>query len=41
MSVAASAEREPNPYAGWIAGGLIILAILAVGATLWFSHHPW
>ncbi|HTW76902.1 MAG TPA: hypothetical protein VMG14_03960 [Thermoplasmata archaeon] len=25
---------------GWIAGFLVILAVLAVGAVLWFSHHP-
>jgi hypothetical protein len=25
---------------GWIAGFLVILATLALGAVLWFSHHP-
>ena len=26
--------------AGWIAGGLVILAVLAFGAVLWFMYHP-
>jgi hypothetical protein len=26
--------------AGWIAGLLVIVAILAVGATFWFMYHP-
>ena len=26
--------------AGWIAGLLIILAVLAVGGALWFTYHP-
>jgi hypothetical protein len=25
---------------GWIAGFLVIVAVLAVGAVLWFSFHP-
>ncbi len=29
-----------NRYAGWIAGGLAILAVLAVGAGFWFRYHP-
>lgn len=27
-------------YGGWIMGSLIILAVLAIGATLWFHFHP-
>jgi len=35
------AVREAgNPNAGWIAGALAILAILAAGAALWFHFHP-
>jgi hypothetical protein len=34
------AERPYHPNAGWIAGLLVILAVLSVGAFLWFSYHP-
>jgi hypothetical protein len=27
-------------YAGWIAGALAIVGVLAVGAGVWFSVHP-
>jgi hypothetical protein len=27
-------------YGGWIAGGVAILAVLAVGAAFWFKFHP-
>jgi len=26
--------------AGWIAGGLVIAAVLVIGAAFWFMHHP-
>ena len=26
--------------AGWIAGGIVIVAVLIAGAALWFMHHP-
>jgi hypothetical protein len=26
--------------AGWIAGALVIVAVLAVGAVFWFKYHP-
>jgi hypothetical protein len=29
-----------NLYAGWIAGGLVVLGVLLIGAFFWFSHHP-
>ncbi len=29
-----------NPYAGWIAGLLGVVAILAIGGVLWFTFHP-
>jgi len=25
---------------GWLAGGLVILAVFAVGAFFWFKYHP-
>ena len=37
----APARRPRNPNAGWIAGFLVILGVLGVGAWLWFSYHPW
>jgi hypothetical protein len=33
-------EDDRGAYAGWIAGGLVILAVLAIGAGLWFHYHP-
>ena len=27
-------------YAGWIAGAIVTLGVLAVGAALWFTYHP-
>jgi hypothetical protein len=26
-------------YAGWIAGALVILGVVAVGVTFWLMHH--
>ncbi len=37
-STASGTDR--NDTAGWLAGFLVILAVLAVGAVLWFTHHP-
>jgi hypothetical protein len=34
------AERPYHPNAGWIAGFLVILAVLGAGAVLWFTYHP-
>lgn len=25
---------------GWIAGAIVIVAVLVVGAAFWFMHHP-
>ena len=33
-------EDARNPYAGWLAGVLVILAVLAVGTGFWFFYHP-
>jgi hypothetical protein len=43
---AVSSERDEwngsalEENAGWIAGGIVIAAVLAVGATFWFMYHP-
>ncbi|MGD0718000.1 MAG: hypothetical protein ABSA15_00240 [Thermoplasmata archaeon] len=29
-----------HPNVGWIASGLIVAAIFAVGAAFWFMYHP-
>ena len=34
-------ENSGGLYLGWVVGGLLILAIFAVGAAFWFIyHHP-
>jgi hypothetical protein len=40
MSAETSMDDGRNPYAGWIAGIFGVLAILAIGGVLWFTHHP-
>jgi hypothetical protein len=30
---------EENPNIGWIAGGVVILAVLAGAASLWLYFH--
>ncbi len=37
---AAAPEEAPGLYAGWLAGLLIIVGVMAVGAFFWFTHHP-
>jgi hypothetical protein len=37
---AALEESSSGAYLGWIAGLLIILAVIGVGAFLWFHYHP-
>ncbi len=32
-------EDEGNPYIGWIAGLVVIVGVLAVGAALWIKFH--
>lgn len=31
---------EKGAYTGWIVGGLVIAAVLAVMGGLWFYYHP-
>jgi hypothetical protein len=33
-------DEDRGAYIGWLAGGLVIVAVLAVGAGLWFHYHP-
>ncbi len=37
----ASAGQARSANAGWLAGGLLILAVLLIGAAFWFHYHPW
>lgn len=39
--------REPtrpasalSVHAGWIAGAIVVLGVLAFGAVVWFTYHP-
>jgi hypothetical protein len=41
MSAApAPPEGALSHDAGWIAGAIVIAAVLLVGAAFWFMHHP-
>jgi hypothetical protein len=33
-------DDDRGAYTGWLVGGLIILAVLAIGGGLWFHYHP-
>jgi hypothetical protein len=33
-------DGDRGAYNGWIAAGIVILAVLAIGAGLWFHYHP-
>jgi hypothetical protein len=35
-----SQDADRGAYLGWIIGLAIVAAVMAVGAWLWFSHHP-
>jgi hypothetical protein len=37
--VAATSAAEGGAYTGWIAGALLILVILGIGAGVWFHHY--
>jgi len=34
-------EDDRGRYLGWAIGGILILGVLAVGATFWFIYHPY
>jgi hypothetical protein len=40
MSGIASANETRSTNRGWLVGFLIILAVFAVAAALWFHYHP-
>ena len=40
MSAAAPIDDDYSANAGWLAGLLIVLAIVVVGAAVWFHYHP-
>lgn len=31
---------EGSSYRGWFVGALVILAVFAVAAVLWYHYHP-
>jgi len=33
-------DQNRSSNAGWIAGLLVIIAVLAVGGAFWFTYHP-
>jgi len=33
-------DTAQGANSGWIAGFLVILLVMAVGAAFWFMHHP-
>lgn len=41
MGIPRVGDPEEPSNIGWIAGFVIILGVLAVGAALWFKFHPW
>lgn len=34
------ADGDRKAYAGWLAGGLVVLAAFVIGAAFWFRYHP-
>jgi hypothetical protein len=34
-----SADHERSSYVGWVAAGIILLAVFAASAGLWFIFH--
>jgi hypothetical protein len=39
-ATSATPEMRTGEYTGWIASLLVIVAVLSVGAGLWFYYHP-
>jgi hypothetical protein len=35
-----SEDDDAGAYTGWIAAGVVIAVVLAIGAGLWFHFHP-
>jgi hypothetical protein len=40
MRASRATDSDEPSNIGWIAGFVIILAVLAVGGVLWFTYHP-
>ncbi len=40
MTALSGAESDRGAYSGWIAGWIVIIAILAIGTVLWLRYHP-
>ena len=42
QSTSESDAEEPawGANSGWIAGFLVIVAVMAIGAAFWFMYHP-
>ncbi len=36
----AGGDDPYHPNAGWIAAGVIVAAVFAIGAVFWFMYHP-
>jgi hypothetical protein len=34
-------DRERSAYVGWVAAGLVLLAVFAACTVVWFIFHPW
>ncbi|MGC2360285.1 MAG: hypothetical protein WA691_08310 [Thermoplasmata archaeon] len=33
-------DQNRGANKGWIAGALVVVAVLVIGAAFWFSYHP-
>ena len=33
-------DQNRSENVGWIAGFLLVAAVLAIGAAFWFKYHP-
>jgi hypothetical protein len=40
-ALATEFQDGERAWAGWAAGGLVVAAVLATGAFLWFRYHPY
>jgi hypothetical protein len=36
----ATSEVARTDYVGWIAAGLVVLAVFVVAGVFWFRYHP-
>jgi hypothetical protein len=40
VSVVAARDSDRADYVGWLAAGLVILAVFGIAAAFWFKYHP-